>query len=430
MANVKKVGTMNDLLKAYKLLKNFKGDSYLFGMDISNDIPLSFYPIGEDVAIIRSTFPGSNQHLHPHQKRIENQNNLCAIITGPQPNAPLTDLYRIASRLDECKPTYLISYGGGSTTDITKAANIIFSLGGTIDWYFGIALASQAIHKTKKSLLPHLAIQTAASSSAHLTKYSNITNTETHQKKLIIDDTIVPQKAIFDYAATLNAPTDLTIDGALDGLSHSLEVYYGSSYSSNKELIEEVCLESIRLILHYLPLVLEKPENKTARAGLALGVDLGGYAIMLGGTNGGHLTSFSLVDILSHGRACFLMNPYYTVYFAPTIHPQLKKLSKLFAREDLAGLDIPSDTVKLGIYVAEAMHTFLKRIGVPIALNEIEGFSQHHITRALEAAKSPQLRMKLNNMPVPFSATDVDTSMKSILISAAEGNFDHLFAQY
>jgi len=28
----------------------------------------------------------------------------------------------------------------------------------------------------------------------------------------------------------------------------------------------------------------------------------GGYAIMIGGTNGGHLTSFSLVDLLPHGR--------------------------------------------------------------------------------------------------------------------------------
>jgi len=425
-----KVGIMNDLIKAYKLLKKFKNDSYLFGMDISAGIPLSFYPSGEDVAIIRSTFSGSNEQFLPHQKKISKQNKICAIITGPKPNAPHKDLKRIANRLGESRPTYLVSFGGGSTTDITKAANILYSLGGEIDHYFGIALATQTIHKTKMSLLPHMAIQTAASSSAHLTKYSNITNLDTLQKKLIIDDAIVPHKAIFDYASTLTAPLALTIDGALDGFSHSLEVYYGSLYASGKSLIEEVCLESIRLILHYLPLVIEDPNNITMRTALAMGIDLGGYAIMLGGTNGGHLTSFSLVDILSHGRACYMLNPYYTVYFAPTIHHQLRKLSKLFARENLASLDIPSDTEKLGFYVAEAMQTFLKRIDVPIALKDIKGFSHEHISRALTAAKSPQLRMKLNNMPLPFSAADIDTSMKSILLSAAEGNFDHLRAQY
>ena len=45
---------------------------------------------------------------------------------------------------------------------------------------------------------------------------------------------------------------------------------------------------------------------------------------MLGGTNGGHLTSFSLVDVLSHGRACAMTNPYYTVFFAPAIQQPLQ----------------------------------------------------------------------------------------------------------
>ena len=421
---------MNDLVKAYTLLKQFKGESYIFGMNITKDIPRDFYPSGENVAIIRSTFPGSNELLAPIQHMIGKRNKICAIITGPKPNAPIKDLERICSRMGQSLPSYIISFGGGSTTDITKAANIIFSLGGNIDDYFGIALASQAKHKTGMSLLPHLAIQTAASSSSHLTKYSNITDTEINQKKLIVDDLIVPHKAIFDYVSTLNAPIELSIDGALDGLSHALEVYYGSLYASNKELIEQVCLESIRLILHYLPLVIEHPKSKTARSGLAMGIDLGGYAIMLGGTNGGHLTSFSLVDILPHGRACAILNPYYTVYFAPTIHPQLKKLSRIFAREDLAGLNIPSDTEELGVFVAEAMQKFLKTIGVPTALNDVDGFTQDHITRALEIAKSPQLRMKLNSMPVPFTTGDIDTSMKSILVSAAEGHFDHLRSQF
>ena len=61
---------------------------------------------------------------------------------------------------------------------------------------------------------------------------------------------------------------------------------------------------AFRLIVEYLPRAWLTRVTEKAREALCLATDLGGYAIMIGGTNGGHLTSFSLVDILPHGRAC------------------------------------------------------------------------------------------------------------------------------
>jgi alcohol dehydrogenase len=58
---------------------------------------------------------------------------------------------------------------------------------------------------------------------------------------------------------------------------------------------------------------------------------------MLGGANGAHLTSFSLVDILSHGRARAIMNPYYTVFFAPIVQDGLKLVGNISSRPDTAG---------------------------------------------------------------------------------------------
>ena len=82
--------------------------------------------------------------------------------------------------------------------------------------------------------------------------------------------------------------------------------------------------EGIGLVVKYLPSVPSGTRRIIeARTALGLATDLGGYAIMLGGTNGAHLTSFSLVDILSHGRACAIMNPYYTVFFAPAVEEPL-----------------------------------------------------------------------------------------------------------
>ena len=421
---------MNEFSTAQRLLKQLKGENYFFGAHITDSIPVDFYPQGQTIAVIRSTYPGSDQHIAHYLEQLSQQNTIVAVIHGPKPNAPLDDLARIAAALNAAQPTFLVSFGGGSTTDAAKAANVLFSLGGSIDNYFGTGEVTKVINDGGKKLLPHLAIQTAASSSAHLTKYANITNMETHQKKLIVDEAIIPRKAIFDYAATFNSPDTLTIDGALDGLSHALEVYYGAAKNPEAVFIETVALEAIRLIIHYLPLVIACPQDENARTGLALGTDLGGYAIMLGGTNGGHLTSFSLVDILSHGRACFMLNPYYTIYFSPAIQPQLRKLAQVFTAEGYQSSKVHNNPYELGCHVAQAMQCFMRVVGVPISLDHVPGFTPEHIERALSAAQNPQLRMKLENMPLPFDPEDVNIYMKAILLSAVNGDFTLIYSQF
>ena len=92
------------------------------------------------------------------------------------------------------------------------------TLGGSIDDYFGTGLVSKTLVASGRRLTPHVAVQTVSSSSAHLTKYSNITDIATGQKKLIVDEAIVPARAIFDYGVTAGAPASLTIDGGLDGI--------------------------------------------------------------------------------------------------------------------------------------------------------------------------------------------------------------------
>ncbi|MHC4205353.1 MAG: dehydroquinate synthase/iron-containing alcohol dehydrogenase family protein, partial [Planctomycetota bacterium] len=210
---------------------------------------------------------------------------------------------------------------------------------------------------------------------------------------------------------------------ALDGISHSLEVLYGATGKPEYEKLEEIAGICIKLVIKYLPIVIADPKDKEAREALCLATDLGGYSIMTGGTNGGHLTSFSLVDILPHGRACAIMNPYYTVFFAPAIERPLRVVGKIYQEAALTKRDI--ETLKgreLGIAVAEAMFELARRIGFPTCLSDVDGFGQHHIDRALAAAKNPQLKMKLQNMPVPLISEMIDDYMGPILEAARDGN--------
>jgi alcohol dehydrogenase class IV len=329
---------------------------------------------------------------------------------------------RIADEFRSLEPGLVVSFGGGSTLDAVKAAEVLRTLGGTIEDYFGTGLVSQWLARHNRSLTPHVAIQTVASSAAHLTKYSNITDLSTGQKKLIVDEALVPRNAVFDYEVTYSQPPSLTADGAMDGVSHSLEVLYGAVGRAHYARAEEVAVTGIGLALNHLPQALENPENPQARAALCLSTDLGGYSIMIGGTNGGHLTSFSLVDILSHGRACAIMNPYYTVFFAPAIEQPLRAIGGIYREAGLAPASVTRLRGRdLGMAVAEGMLEFAARIGFPTRLSEVDGFSDEHIERALTAAKNPQLKMKLENMPVPLTAEMVDDYMAPILEAAREG---------
>jgi len=415
---------MSEFLIARKLLQEFKGDAYVNGFGVLPRVgPLSA-SLGRSAALVRDNFLGADEFASAIRESLQAAGLAVAgVLEGARPNAPREDLARITAQLAELRAGVTVSFGGGSTIDAVKAAEVLRALGGSIDDYFGVGQVTKALSGSGMALRPHVAVQTAASSGAHLTKYSNITDLATSQKKLIVDEAIVPPRAVFDYAVTLGAPAALTADGALDGVSHCLEVLYSAVGKPFYSKMERVAGESIRLVMKHLPNVLRNPSDATGREALGLATDLGGYAIMLGGTSGAHLTSFSLIDIMSHGGACALLNPYYAVFFAPTVPGPLKLLGSIARDLGYSRVDIDRTSGReLGVVVAEALIGFLRKAGLPWRLKDVPGFSQAHIDRALAAAKDPQLKMKLENMPVPLTAEMVDEYMGPILEAAASGD--------
>jgi alcohol dehydrogenase len=416
--------SMDNFEKARDLLRRFKGDAYLFGNHILKDVGSIVASCGKNALLVRGGFSGIDSHLKIIRKSLKQAGvSVVAEIAGAKPNSPREDVFRMVEQLRQANPETVVSFGGGSTIDAVKAAEVLRTLGGNLDDYFGVGLVSKRLRATGKKLIPHIAIQSAAGSGAHLTKYSNVTDVQTGQKKLIVDDAIIPSCAVFDHIVTYKAPPALTADGAMDGLAHMLEVLYGAPGKPYYDKLEEVARTGISLIVTYLPKVDRAPDDVEAREALCLATDLGAYAIMLGGTNGGHLTSFSLVDILSHGRACALMNPYYTVFFAPAIEEPLRAVGTLFRDAGHIPQDLKSLRGReLGLAVANGVIAFAKAIGFPAKLSEVQGFSQAHIDRTLKAAKDPQLKMKLENMPIPLTAAMIDEYMAPLLQAAAIGD--------
>ena len=415
---------MSNFEKARQLIGEFKGDVYRHGFGVLDAAGAMTRDLGTRAAFVCDTFATGSSWAETIQRALRNAGvEVLEGIDGAAPNAPRQDLSRIAARLKEQDPDVIVTFGGGSTIDAVKAAEVLHTLGGDIEEYFGTGAVTARLAAAGKTLRPHVAIQTAASSGAHLTKYSNITDLGTGQKKLIVDEAIVPQRALFDYSVTFGAPASLTIDGALDGIAHVWEVLEGAVGKPHYARMEDVAREGMRLAMTYLPRAVANPDNREAREALGLSTDLGAYAIMLGGTSGPHLTSFSLIDVLSHGRACAMLNPYYTVFFAPAIQEPLQLAAKVCVETGLADATIlPLTGRALGEAVAVAMMKLEQRVDVPIRLNDVLGFGPAHIERALTAARNPQLKMKLENMPVPLTAEMVDDYMGPVLQAAATGD--------
>lgn len=426
--------------RAEKLLMDWKGESYTFGENVLE--ASGKYATGRGKKALLVVTELGQYWIEKPLERVKASLKANSIFfetaNGARPNAPREDVYRISLQFARSKSDMIVVLGGGSTIDAAKAAAILNtyspsevmeSLGtfqgdaDSIEPYFGTGMVTKLKERTGRPVLPVIPVQTAASSGAHLTKYSNITDPITNQKKLIVDEAILPPASVFDYTVTLDAPVNLTLDGGLDGIAHAWEVFIGTKGAAYEKMREvaELC---IRLIVFGLQRIKKDKRDLEGRIALGLGTDLGGYSVMLGGTGGPHLGSFSLIDVLSHGRACALLNPYYTVLFAPVIQDPLNLIGTIFREagyiqdeiKDLSGRD-------LGLVVANGMIAFAKDLNFPTTLREA-GATQEHLHQMLTAAKNPQLKMKLQNMPTPMDVEkgDLDRLMKPVLEAAFSGD--------
>ncbi|MFP3951886.1 MAG: iron-containing alcohol dehydrogenase [Candidatus Bathyarchaeia archaeon] len=427
--------------RARELLEEWRGDSYSFGVDVLGDVGGFVEGIGGNTLLVCSNSDWAKGPLNDIINSLKANRVPYKRVLAARPNCPREDLYRISLQFAKERPDSIVAFGGGSTIDCAKAASVLATFNPeevseelgvpwdescSIDSFFGTGNVSMLEEATGKAITPVVAVQTASGSAAHLTKYSNITDPLESQKKLIVDTAIIPESAVFDYSVTETAPRQLTLDGGLDGISHIWEVFMGSTGKDYYDTLEEIAPLGIRLIVENLKPALK--DDMAARVGLGLGTDLGGYSIMIGGTNGPHLGSFSLVDVLTHGRACALLLPYYTLFFSPKIQEQLKEIAPVYRdegyiKEDIDGLN----GLELGKAVALGMIRLNESLGYPTTLREA-GAKRDHLERMLEAAKDPQLKMKLLNMPVPLNPEegDVERYMRGILEAALMGDLSKI----
>jgi alcohol dehydrogenase len=113
--------------RAKKVLKDWKGDSYSFGEDVLEATGSYSRKYGKKAILIvtRQGHPWNEKPFDQIKSSLESNGIAFVTINGARPNAPREDVYRISLQVTRSKSDVIVALGGGSTIDASKAAAVL-----------------------------------------------------------------------------------------------------------------------------------------------------------------------------------------------------------------------------------------------------------------------------------------------------------------
>ncbi|MFL2890240.1 MAG: iron-containing alcohol dehydrogenase [Pelagibacteraceae bacterium] len=173
-----------------------------------------------------------------------------------------------AKFLDKYKNDAVIGFGGGSPIDTAKAISAMSKFSKNIQDYKPPSLFN-------KKGLPIIAIPTTAGTGSEVTHHSVVIDSKNNEKISCRGEGFVPLVAIVDYDLTMSKPRRLTIDSAIDTLTHGIEAYVSKKATL---FSDRMALDTIRLVCQNIYAVDKNPKDTKAREALMLAATLGGLA--------------------------------------------------------------------------------------------------------------------------------------------------------
>lgn len=196
----------------------------------------------------------------------------------------------------------VLAVGGGSTIDVGKM--LAFLAGrDVIDWadlFQNYAIPFGRKEPCKKGNIPVIAVPTTSGTGSQVTQCAVIS--EGNEKHDIFDGSLIPVETVIDPELMCTLPAGVTASSGFDAFCHACESYLSPLASPMSGLCSE---SAMRLIVTYLPKVLQEPENLAYREQMALADLYAGLAL----ANAGAFVAHPLCELLgtagrmSHGQS-------------------------------------------------------------------------------------------------------------------------------
>ncbi|MBX2883520.1 MAG: iron-containing alcohol dehydrogenase [Granulosicoccus sp.] len=177
----------------------------------------------------------------------------------------------------EGKHDGVVAFGGGSALDLGKVLAFMSGQNRPV-WDFE-DIADWWTRANPDGIDPIIAVPTTAGTGSEVGRASVITNSATHEKKIIFHPKILPSVVICDPELTVGMPAAITAGTGMDALAHCLEAYCSPHYHP---LSQGIALEGMRLVNENLPVAYESGDDLTARANMMSAAAMGAIAFQKG----------------------------------------------------------------------------------------------------------------------------------------------------
>jgi alcohol dehydrogenase len=245
----------------------------------------------------------------------------------------------------------VLAIGGGSSIDAAK----VIALSAT-NGQKPIELAG--LFKGKKPSAPFFTIPTTSGTGSEATIGAVISDSETHNKELVIDTKMVPLLAALDPELTKGLPSAMTAATGVDALTHLVEAYMSEMATEESD---NYARSGIQMIFNNLPTVCKKGNSLKAREKMALASYYGGLTINIAGLGYVHAFAHQLGAKykLPHGLANSIVLPHIIEY------NKTVKMDRLAELAQLLGLEAEGDTTEvLADKFIDAVNNLIDNIGI------------------------------------------------------------------
>lgn len=200
-----------------------------------------------------------------------------AIFSEVDPNPNEQNLAAGVEAFRAGKHDGVIAFGGGSGLDLGKMVAFMAGQSRSIwdfedvgDWWTRADAAA---------IYPNICVPTTAGTGSEVGRASVITNSETHEKKIIFHPKVLPSVVIADPELTVGMPKPITAGTGMDAFAHCLEAFCSPHYHP---MSQGIALEGMRLVKDNLPPAFENGTDLEARANMMSAAMMGATAFQKG----------------------------------------------------------------------------------------------------------------------------------------------------
>lgn len=312
---------------------------------------------------------------------------------GANPTVEMAE--KAVEYMNDFQPEALVCFGGGSPIDTGKAANVVFTHGGTpVDY----DVAAGGIMKIQPRLLPMIIVPTTAGSGTEVTNVGVLTNEEKQTKFGILSPYLIPDISILDPEVTVSMSPRLTANTGIDALTHCIEAYTSSVDFAPGDAI---ALEGIRLIGKSLRAAVKNGADLDARENMLVASMMGGTAFSLNGLGACHAMAHQLSAFfdMAHGEANAILLPVVMEYNLEAKQERFAKIAEAL------GADISKMTEKEAAEKAlEMVKKLSEDVNIPKYLDDA-GATKEAIPGMVERAL---LDNPLTTNPRPAGAKEIE----------------------